>query len=248
MFDFKENNLIAPSIILSLATVIFAWFVYLGIGAFVNKGEVITVTGSAERLVESDTASWNITLAHKAYGENALTSANADVAKQTKIVSDFLLKNGIEEKSFEVAASVSNELCNLNSNGYENCSLGVAGQNVQQTITVELSDVYKADKLSKQLAQVSELELSSNSVQYLYNNLKNIRQEMLAEATKNAKERAEAVAQAGGAKVSKIVSLSSGVFQVTSKNSIDVSDYGTYDTSTIEKKITATVRADFSLR
>jgi hypothetical protein len=51
-----------------------------------------------------------------------------------------------------------------------------------------------------------------------------------------------------GAKVSKLTSLSSGVFQVTARNSVEVSDYGSYDTSTIAKKVTATVRADFSVR
>lgn len=248
MFNFKENNLISPSIILGIATIIFGWFLYAGINNFVNKGESITVTGSAEKFVVSDTASWNITVSNKAYGEAALTEANASVAKQTKIVSDFLKKNGLDEKSFTVGTVSSAQLCVLNNNGYETCSLGVAGQNVQQTISVESTEVSKIDELSKQLATLEGLELSSNTVQYLYNHLKDIRQEMLAEATKNAKERADAVAEAGGAKVSKLVSLSSGVFQVTSKNSIDVSDYGTYDTSTIEKKITATVRADFSVK
>lgn len=248
MFNFKENNLISPSIILGVATVLFGWFLYAGINNFVNKGEVITVTGSAEREVVSDTASWNITLTKKTYGENALAEANVDIAKQVKMVTDFLTKNGLDDKNVSIETSASSPLCALNNNGYESCSLGVVGQSVQQTVTVESADVSKIDRLSKELATLSNIELSSNNVQYLYNNLKNIRQEMLAEATKNAKERADAVANAGGAAVSKIVSLSSGVFQVTAKNSIDVSDYGTYDTSTIEKKITATVRADFSLR
>ena len=70
---------------------------------------------------------------------------------------------------------------------------------------------------------------------------------MLAEATKNAKERAQGIAQAGGSKVGTIVALSSGVFQVTAKNSVDVDNAGAYDTTTIDKKITATVKADFSL-
>ena len=38
-----------------------------------------------------------------------------------------------------------------------------------------------------------------------------------------------------------------GVFQVTSPNSTDVSDYGVYDTSTREKDVTAVVNATFAL-
>ena len=48
----------------------------------------------------------------------------------------------------------------------------------------------------------------SNSIEYFYNNLKNIRAEMLSEATRNAKERADSVADAGGANIGKIISLS----------------------------------------
>jgi hypothetical protein len=71
---------------------------------------------------------------------------------------------------------------------------------------------------------------------------------MLSEATKNAKERAESVAKAGGANIGNITSLSSGVFQVTSVNSVSFDDYGAYDTSSLEKKITATVKANFSVK
>jgi hypothetical protein len=39
-----------------------------------------------------------------------------------------------------------------------------------------------------------------------------------------------------------------GVFQVTAPNSIDISDYGTYDTSSVRKQITAIVRASFTIR
>jgi hypothetical protein len=248
MFNFKENNLISPSVILGISTIIFGWFLYAGINNFVNKGETITVTGSAEREVLSDTAKWTITVSNKTYGENAFADANSKVSKQTKIIIDFLRKNGLDEKSFSSGTVSSSQLCALNNNGYESCSLGVVGQEVQQSISVESDDVNKIDELSKQLAVLNDLELASNNVEYLYNNLKNIRQEMLAQATRNAKERADAVAEAGGAKVSKLTSLSSGVFQVTARNSVEVSDYGSYDTSTIAKKVTATVRADFSVR
>ena len=38
-----------------------------------------------------------------------------------------------------------------------------------------------------------------------------------------------------------------GVFQVTSPNSTDVSDYGVYDTSTLLKDVTAVVNVSFAL-
>lgn len=96
--------------------------------------------------------------------------------------------------------------------------------------------------------ELGGVNMTSNLVEYYFNDLKNIRVDMLSEATRNARERADAVAKAGGASVGKIISLSSGVFQVTQKNSVSVDDYGMYDTTSVEKKITATVKVNFGVK
>ena len=92
------------------------------------------------------------------------------------------------------------------------------------------------------------VQLQTVSVDFFYNKLADIRAEMLAEASKNAKERAEAIAESTGNKIGSVKDASQGVFQVTQRNSTEVSDYGNYDTSTIEKKITAIVRASFEVK
>jgi len=38
-----------------------------------------------------------------------------------------------------------------------------------------------------------------------------------------------------------------GVFQITPVNSYDVSDYGENDTSSLEKKVNAVVKAEFAI-
>lgn len=71
---------------------------------------------------------------------------------------------------------------------------------------------------------------------------------MLAEATKNARACAEKIAESTDSKIGFMQSASMGVFQVTPTNSVDVSDYGYFDTSSINKKVTSVVRASFSLQ
>jgi uncharacterized protein len=244
----EKNNLLLPSIFISLSFILLSLFISNSINNFTNKGETITVTGSAEKLVEADTANWTVTLSARSYGPNAVNVGAISLEKQKETLSNFLKNNGIADESVSSSANTQTAICNLNKDGYENCSLGQIGQIAAVNISVESSDVYKIDKLTKEISSLPGLEIQNSNAQYLYNELKNIRKSMLADATANAKERADSVAKAGGARVSKIVSLSSGVFQVTAKNDISAEDYGTYDTSTIEKKITATVRADFSLR
>lgn len=242
---FKENNLTAPAVIIGLA-VIFASLIFKSsANMFANKGDSISVTGSAERYVTSDTAKWNINISTRA---KDLKSGNEVIPKQIEEVKNYLLKNGYKEEEITTNALNNSPLCAMSPQGYENCSYGVTGYNFYQTITVESSDVNKTSNLSKTInSSFADYNLSSN-VEYYYNNLKNIRAEMLSEATKNALERAKSVASSGGADIGKITSLSSGVFQVTSKNSVEYDNGGSYDTSAIEKKITATVKANFSVR
>ncbi len=248
LFD-TRNNLVAPAIILGLFILLFGFIIKSGILNVANKDQSITVTGSAEKFVKSDMSKWTISLSERAYGENAGSRASNAVSRSAENVKTFLIKNGVKETEITVQASTLAPICELSSQGYENCSIGIKGQTASQNIVVESGEVEKIQKLNTRLSgEVTGVNISINNVEFFFNGLKDIRVDMLSEATKNAKDRALAVAKAGGASVGSITSLSSGVFQVTQKNSVTVDDYGAYDTSSIEKKITATVKVNFSVK
>lgn len=248
-----KNSLVAPALLFSFVFgfffLLFAFVVRSGIVNVANKDQNITVTGTSERLVKSDTAKWTITVSERAYGEGAGINASKLSSRSIESVKSFLSKNGIKDEEITVQASYLAPICELTSQGYENCSIGIKGQIANQNIVVETIDVEKVQNLTGRISnEIFGVNISNNLVEYFYNALKDIRVEMLSEATKNARERAEAVAKAGGAGVGSITSLSSGVFQVTQKNSVTVDDYGAYDTSSVEKKITATVKVNFSVK
>jgi len=246
---FKSSNLTAPAIILSIAIVLVGLMLERGVVNFANKTDSITVTGSTERIVKSDTAKWNISVNARVDGDNANRLAIEAVNRNIASIVKFLTKSGIDNKNITVSAVNTGQICMIGSQGYENCSVGIAGYNAYANIIVEIDDVDKADSLSKSITNDTSVSgIAGNNVEYYYNALKDIRVSMLSDATKNAKERAEAVSNAGGAKIGNITSISSGVFQVTSKNSVNYDDYGAYDTGSIEKKITATVKAQFSVK
>jgi len=75
-----------------------------------------------------------------------------------------------------------------------------------------------------------------------------LRVSLLSDAIKDAQARAAKMAEATGRKVGDLKSAASGVVQVLSSNSLEVSDYGTYDTSKINKNVMVTVRAAFGLK
>jgi len=89
---------------------------------------------------------------------------------------------------------------------------------------------------------------SSQNLEYYYSQLPDLRVALLSDAIKDAKDRATKIAESSGKRVGTLKSATMGVVQVMNVNSTDVTDYGTYDTSNIEKEVMITVRAVFTLK
>jgi hypothetical protein len=71
---------------------------------------------------------------------------------------------------------------------------------------------------------------------------------MLADATKDARARAEQIAAQGGRSIYNLHDAEMGVFQITALHDNDTSSGGESDTSSLNKTITAVVTATFLLK
>ena len=91
------------------------------------------------------------------------------------------------------------------------------------------------------------MEFVSGAPEYTYTKLDELKIEMLAKASENAKERAASMVKATGNKIGFMRSARMGVFQITPISSTEVSDWGVNDTSSLEKKVTAVVSASFAI-
>jgi hypothetical protein len=74
--------------------------------------------------------------------------------------------------------------------------------------------------------------LGVSDLEYFLSDLPKTKKELLAEAMKDARSRAEEIAGASSVRISKLLTSSVGVFQITEPFSTEVSDYGIYNTST----------------
>lgn len=252
--ELLKNNVIGFGIVISFAWVVSSFVLANGLSS-INTHNAISVTGTAERIVESDAGKWNFTV-----NKQASPEAYSYVAKQLQesahVAVKYLVAHGVEEKSITLQPLTSTVICQsqnqvmYDSNGRQQCS-GIFTHNLTQTIIVESDDVKALKDLSlnapSALATLG-VQIQTVSVDFFYTKLADIRALLLEEASKNAKERAVAIAKSTGNRIGGVKDASQGVFQVTQKNSTDVSDYGSYDTSTIEKKITAIVRASFEVK
>ncbi len=203
----------------------------------------ITTTGSAKREYTSDKVKWtsNITRVVKlSTVKDGYVKLDADL----KEVKNFLASNGIPAEQIDVSPVLMNEI-------YDNNSQAEKSYNLVQNIEVQSADVQKISDLAKNTNSLvinKGVIFVTNSLEYYYSKLPDARIELLTDAIADAKARANKLAEAGGKKIGTLKSASSGVVQVMAPNSAEVSDYGMYDTSKIQKEIMVTVKASFQIK
>jgi len=240
-----ENNnksLISFGVILGLSIIIsasLASFTFYKLRSTNN----ITTTGSATKEYTSDNVKWTSTITRTvtlATVKDGYTKMASDLAA----VRSFLNTNGIPDTSIDIAPIFMNEIYDNNSNQTNK------NYNLTQNIVVNSSDVQKIADLSKNTNSLVNqgILFSTMSLEYYYSKLPDVRIALLSDAIADAKARASKLAEAGGKKIGALQSASSGVVQVLAPNSANTSDYGTYDTSSIEKNIMVTVKTSFELK
>jgi hypothetical protein len=209
-----------------------------------RAGDQIEVTGSFKKQVRSDYAVWKSAIAIQ--GPD-LQGASAEVAADAQRLREFLRASGIADSSITARPLETEAVYRTSDNGATTSDL--LGYKVTQRIEVRSADVARITGLSQRANDLiaQGVPLGSSSVDYLYTQLEKVRGEMLADATRDAKRRAEAIAQAAGARVGGVRGARMGVFQVTPRNSTEVADYGMNDTSSLDKDVTAVVRVTFAV-
>lgn len=237
--DTKYTTSIAIAIAIVLSSCIWGLFYYNA-----QSHNTLSVTGSAKKTVTSDLAKVTIAL-EKTVRRSELGSGYAKMSSDVDAVKNFLIKNGAESKNIVVTSVGTYKQYDNN-----NQSATDPMYDLNQSVEYSSTDVDSVTKLSQSVTSLSNqgIVVSIQSVQYLYSKLAEIRISLLGDAVKDATLRAENIAKSSGKSLGSIQSASSGVVQVSPINSVDISDYGNYDTSHIEKEVTVTVKAAYELR
>jgi len=240
-----ERPYFYPAVVLGVAFIIAALVAGLFLKNLRASGNMLTSTGSAKMHVMSDSVKFSGSVLR--YGtQYELPSGYREIAADVEKVKTFLLAQGIAPEEFMITPVVLSEQYQY---GEANIDQPKRYE-LRQTVTVNSKDIAKVTKLAEHVDELAYqgLLFQSFGVEYFYSGLAEARVALLGDALKDAKARVTEIAHAAGSRVGKLDSASSGVVQVVSQNSIDVADYGTYDTSTIEKDIMVTVRATFNIR
>ncbi len=228
---------------MGLALVLGLWLVGSGIAN--RGGNTISSTGSASADVSADIAKWTIDIHRTAY-EGGTQAAYTQVANDTTAVKKYFTALNLASSTIVLSVVSADQNYNQDQNA-------PTTYNVHESITITTSDVQKIDMLSHSIGAVSGKVaggtiVSPQGPEYYVSSLPQLRVSLLGKAITDAKARAEQIAKSGGASVGKLQSASSGVVQVLAPNSTNIEDYGSYDTSTIQKQVMITARATFTLK
>lgn len=207
--------------------------------------QTIRVTGSASQNVSADKTAWSFTFRTK---QPTLKQGYSKLAFDEKIIKDFLFSNGIEEKNINFKSTNSYENYKRTPNGMS--TNDVESYTVYKYVTVKSDETEILEKVAKNIDVLinKDIDITGENVQYFVSNLDDIKVQMVGEASKNAKLRAESMVSGTNGKIGIMNSARMGVFQIVPVDSTDVSDYGINDTSSKEKKVIATVSATFTVK
>ena len=230
----------ALAVALVLSSIVGAW-------AYTHakkSEESVTVTGSAKKRIKSDLVIWRSGVSFQA---PQLSEAYKALSDNIPRVKQYILSKGVPEDQITVSSISSTTLHDKDSDGNE--SAKITGYSLRQEIQVRSSDVDKIERLAREATELINqgILLESNAPEYYYTKLGDLKIEMLAEAAKDAKVRAQQIASSTGSTIGSVRSAKMGVLQITAADSNEVSDSGMNDTSSLEKDITAVVNVSFAV-
>ncbi len=207
--------------------------------------EEVAVTGSARRPIRSDFAVWRLVVSSQS---PSLTAASQELTRTADRVRQFLKAEGVADSSIVVKPVEAAGIPELTEDGRETGR--VLTNRVTQTFEVRSADVDAVTRTSQRASTLiaEGIPVAPQAPEYLYTRLADIRTALLEDATKDARQRAEAIVKSTGAQIGAVREARMGVFQITPRFSTEVSDYGINDVSSIDKDVTAVVRVTFTIR
>jgi len=205
------------------------------------QDNTIRVVGAATKRYDSDIVKWRISVGRQT-GLGDASAGYSDTRKAFEGLMAELKGAGISDKDVSVQP--------INRNPTYDNSGNHTGYNFNQSVYVISSDLATIEKLALNPDEMFQkgVALQSSSLEYYFSKLPDIKKELLAEATRDAKQRAVEIAKNSGSGIGSMRSARAGIFQITEPYSTEVSDYGIYNTSTRQKDVTVTVTTEFGVR
>lgn len=213
-----------------------------------KQNETITVTGLAEKDFESDQIIWTGSYSRKTL---ELKEAYSLLKQDEKNLKNYFTTKGINANEIIFSAvSIEKE---YESRYYpeRNVTANVfTSYKLTQNVTIDSKDMEKVEKTSREVTELIEqgIEFNSSSPSYYFSKLSELKIDLLAKASADAKLRAETIAKNSGSGLGDIKNASMGIFQITGKNSNEEFSYGgVFNTTSRIKTASITIKIDYAV-
>jgi hypothetical protein len=204
--------------------------------------DTISVTGSARKPIDSDLVRWSLTVSREA---PTAAAAARRLPRDVAAIRSFLEGQGIPSNAIAPGVVSSNE---------QVVPLGHHRRKITYRVSESLAvSTGKLDVVERATTGVGGLiaqgiDVSAGSPAYISTELTQAKLDALAAATADARTRAEILVKGLGGKLGPMRRTQLGVYQITPRDSTEVSDYGINDTSSREKDVNAVVTATFAVK
>lgn len=240
-----NKNSIIIAIIVSLGLII-------GLAIFSNafknrnsSNDTIAVTGLGSKTFTSDLITWSGSFSQT---NLELKKAYDQLESDRQTIQEYLTSKGIPKDMIIFSAVNTNKNYNYDTDEFGRSRQTFTGYELSQSVSIESQEVGKIEQLSRDITEIINkgIEFTSSPPNYFYTKLAEVKHEMIADATKDAKLRAQKIAENAGAKLGKLKSARTGIIQITAPNSDEDYSYGgTFNTFSKEKEASITIRLEY---
>ena len=226
----RNHVLLAASAMGAVGIMLSGWFAGSGLVRMKNSERAVVVRGLSERDVRADLATWTLSYSSSAAD---LASAQAQAEANSRGVVAYFKELGFPDEALSPAGvSVNNYVNN-----------GVPVWTVSQRMQFRSTDIDRAQRaVARQFDLVRRgVSLSEGSAMtYSFTRLNDVKPQMIAAATQDARRAAEQFAKDSGANVGRIRSATQGYFEITARDG-ESQGYGVSDTPDKRVRVVTTV-------
>ena len=242
------NDRVLASFAVGICVILSSYVLMKGYRDRNGKENVIHVTGMGSRNFDSDLIVWRGSFSKTS---NDLAAASAALESDRNTIKNYLTSKGIQEEDivFSAMEIKKNYDETRNSNG-DIIATTLIGYSLSQMVAIESSEVSKVEQISREVTELiaSGVEFYSESPEFYYTKLAELKVEMVSEATSDARLRAEKIAQSSGGELGSLQSAEMGIFQIVGQNSNeDYSWGGAFNTSSRRKTASITMQLNFEI-
>lgn len=209
--------------------------------------DVINVTGLGSKDFKSDLIVWSGSFTRKSFD---LKEAYGQLKLDRDKIKEYLVSKGLKDTEIVFSSVTIDKEYDYSYDKAGMSQSSFSGNRLTQRVEIESSEIEKIEGIAREITELINLgvEFYSSIPEYYYTKLTELKIEMIASATEDARVRAEQIAKNSGAGVGRLKNAQMGIFQIVGQNSSEEYSWGgTFNTISKMKTATITMKLEFGI-